>query len=121
MNELLIQDGDLLRELTSNYYANNDFQKIKGEIELATEELELIVGSEVIALARQQLTTEEQERDGLLLRKVQRPLLCWPRCNMYQKNDLSHEDDGRKFKVFHRRTREAAMGVGSWIVTTRFT
>lgn len=99
MNELLIQDGDLLRELTSNYYANNDFEKIKGEIELATEELELIVGSEVIELARQQLTAAEQERDGLLLRKVQRPIALLATLHLYQKNDLSHEDDGRKFKV----------------------
>lgn len=28
-----------LRELTGNYYANNKFDKISGEIELATEEL----------------------------------------------------------------------------------
>lgn len=40
-----------LRELTSNYYANNDFNKIIGEIELAADELEQLVGKPVMNLA----------------------------------------------------------------------
>lgn len=99
MNELIIESGEQLRELTSNYYANNDFNKVRGEIELATEELELIIGSEVMELARKQLAADEQERDSLLLRKVQRPIALLATLHLYQKNDLSHEDDGRKFKV----------------------
>lgn len=96
---LLINDTEELRRLTGNYYANNEFEKIEGEIELATEELELTVGSEVVELARRQLELEEPERDVLLLRKVQRPIALLATLRMYQKNDLSHEDDGRKFKV----------------------
>ena len=45
------QGAKELRELTANYYANNDFTKVIGEIELATEELAQLVGSKVIELA----------------------------------------------------------------------
>lgn len=96
---LLIQDTETLRSLTGNYYANNDFSKMEGEIELAADELEQVVGAEVINLARTQLETSPQEADVLLLRKVQRPIALLATLRMYQKNDLSHEDDGRKFKV----------------------
>lgn len=99
MDELIIKNGEQLRELTGNYYANNDFDKIRGEIELATEELGLIVGSEVIELARKEMQLAESESDQLLVRKVQRPIALLATLRMYQKNDLSHEDDGRKFKV----------------------
>ena len=37
-----------LRELTGNYYANNKFDKIAGEIELAAEELAALVGDDVM-------------------------------------------------------------------------
>lgn len=89
-----------LRELTANYYANNDFDKITGEIELATDELELIVGKQVMELAAlSYLEPEAEDADAGLLRKVQRPIALLATLRLYQKNDLSHEDDGRKFKV----------------------
>lgn len=37
--------------------------------------------------------------DNELVRKVQRPIAIMATLRMYQKNDLSHEDDGRKFKM----------------------
>ena len=33
-----------LRELTGSYYANNSFSKISGDIEVATEELTVLIG-----------------------------------------------------------------------------
>ena len=36
-----------LRELTGNYYANNDFNKIITDIELATEEISALIGVEL--------------------------------------------------------------------------
>jgi hypothetical protein len=89
---LLINSSEELRKLTGNYYANNDFSKIEGDIELATEELAELVGSEVIELASKGDDTE-------LLKKVQRPIAIMATLRLYRKNDLSHEDDGRKFKV----------------------
>lgn len=90
---MLIERTEQLRMLTGNYYANNDFSKIEGDIELATGELAQLVGEGVIALA-------EKADDSEPLRKlVQRPIAILATLRMYQKNDLSHEDDGRKFKV----------------------
>lgn len=85
-----------LRELTGNYYANNDFSKIEGEIERATEELALLIGDGVMKLAEKYYAENEK---GEFVRKVQRPIAIMATLRMYQKNDLSHEDDGRKFKT----------------------
>ena len=90
---LLIERTEQLRALTGNYYANNDFTKVEGDIEQATEELERLVGEGVIALA------EKADDSDPLRRLVQRPIAILATLRMYQKNDLSHEDDGRKFKV----------------------
>lgn len=88
-----------LRELTGNYYANNKFDKISGEIELATEELETLVGDKVVNLAEKYYTEAGEDADAALVRKVQRPIAILATLRMYRKNDLSHEDDGRKFKM----------------------
>ena len=86
--------------MTANYYANNDFTKVIGEIELATEELAQLVGSKVIELAENYyLNPEKEGTDTGIVRKVQRPIALLATLRLYQKNDLSHEDDGRKFKV----------------------
>lgn len=90
---MLIESSEQLRALTGNYYANNDFTKIQGELDQATEELAALVGEGVIGLAEQAV-----EGDPLRL-KVQRPIALLATLRLYQKNDLSHEDDGRKFKM----------------------
>lgn len=88
-----------LRDLTGNYYANNKFDKIAGEIELAAEELAALVGDGVIALAGKYYVEPGEDADAELVRKVQRPIAILATLRMYRKNDLSHEDDGRKFKM----------------------
>ncbi len=88
-----------LRELTGNYYANNKFDKISGEIELATEELSSLIGDEAMKLAEKYYTEPDKDTDAELVRKVQRPVAILATLRMYRKNDLSHEDDGRKFKM----------------------
>ena len=90
---MLIESSEQLRALTGNYYANNDFQKVQGDLDQATEELAALVGEGVIALAEQ---ATEGDRLRLL---VQRPIALLATLRLYQKNDLSHEDDGRKFKT----------------------
>lgn len=88
-----------LRELTGNYYANNKFDKIAGEIELAAEELAALVGDGVMNLAEKYYAEPGEDADAELVRKVQRPIAILATLRMYRKNDLSHEDDGRKFKM----------------------
>lgn len=89
-----------MRELTANYYANNDFNKIIGEIELATDELAQLVGKQVMELAETYYQNPEGADAGAeIVRKVQRPIALLATLRLYQKNDLSHEDDGRKFKT----------------------
>lgn len=88
----LINDAKELRQLTGNYYANNDFAKIVGDLEQAREELVQLIGENVMVLA-------EEGTDDLLTAKVKRPMAILATLRMYQKNDLSHEDDGRKFKT----------------------
>ena len=90
--ELLINSSEELRQLTGNYYANNDFSKVVGDIEQATEELTELVGEKVMEQAAIGNNAE-------LLKKVQRPIAILATLRLYRKNDLSHEDDGRKFKV----------------------
>lgn len=90
--ELLINSSEELRQLTGNYYANNDFSKVVGDIEQATEELSELVGEKVMEKAA-------GGDDAELLKKVQRPIAILATLRLYRKNDLSHEDDGRKFKV----------------------
>ena len=90
---LLIESSEQLRALTGNYYANNDFAKVLGDIEQATDELGRLIGYALIAKAEQ---AGEGDRLRLL---VQRPIAILACLRLYQKNDLSHEDDGRKFKV----------------------
>lgn len=93
------QGAKELRELTANYFANNDFSKIVGEIELAADELAQLVGSKVLELAENYYYNPETNADAGLVRKVQRPIALLATLRLYQKNDLSHEDDGRKFKT----------------------
>ncbi|KAA6330242.1 hypothetical protein EZS27_021037 [termite gut metagenome] len=89
-----------IRSLTSNYYLNNDFNKVAGEIETAQEELITLVGNEVFLKAQKAYDENStDETDILLVSKLQRPIALLATFNLYRKNDLSHEDDGRKFKI----------------------
>ncbi|MDR0939917.1 MAG: hypothetical protein LBN29_11330 [Mediterranea sp.] len=89
-----------LRELTGNYFANNDFSKVAPEIGLATEELGALIGPDIVRQmdAYYNAGCPGGEGDDLL-RKLRRPIAIVATLRMYRKNDLSHEDDGRKFKL----------------------
>ena len=84
--------------LTGNYYANNDFDKIATDIETATRDVSRIVGKEVIKEAEnlyQQSTLENID----LVKLVQRPIAILATLRIMQKNDISHENSGRKVKI----------------------
>lgn len=96
-----------LRDLTGNYYANNEFNKIKSDIKVATYHLCKIVGDAVYARALQAYTNQEasgtdkgQIADvAKFVELVQRPIAIMATLQMYRKNDVSHEDSGRKVVV----------------------
>ncbi len=89
-----------IRELTGNYFANNEFGKIAGEIEMASEELAELIGEEVYQEAEAlYVKMDASDKEKELVKRVQRPIAIMATLRMYQKNDLSHEDDGRKFKI----------------------
>lgn len=90
-----------LRTITGNYYANNDFEKVKTDIDLAKEELVRIVGAAVISKA-EAVYADDSGVDAKykdLVPVVQLPIAILGTLMMYQKNDLSHEDTGRKVKL----------------------
>lgn len=95
---MIIETTEQLRSLTGNYYANNDFNKIESEIGLATDELRLVVGNRVLDWAEEH-KHDLDEPTTTYLNKIRRPIALLATLRMYQKNDLSHEDDGRKFKT----------------------
>lgn len=87
-----------LRELTGNYYANNDFNKIITDIELATEEISALIGVELY----KKVEGWYKETKRMQSRPYKESTTAYRfvgYLRMYQKNDLSHEDDGRKFKI----------------------
>ena len=63
--EQLINSSEELRQLTGNYYANNDFSKVVGDIEQATEELTELVGEKVMEKAAGRDDAELLKKDAL--------------------------------------------------------
>ena len=96
-----------LRDLTGNYYANNEFNKIKSDIKVATYHLCKIVGDAVYERALRAYTNQEESGidEGQIadvakfVELVQRPIAIMATLQMYRKNDVSHEDSGRKVVV----------------------
>lgn len=86
-----------LRSLTGNYYASNGFEKMTGEIMLATAELKKIIGTAVYNLAEAAYHADVVVSDLAL--HVQLPIAILSTFNMYRANDISHEDTGRKVKI----------------------
>ncbi len=89
-----------LRELTGNYYLSNDFKKIKVDIELATEDLIKIIGWEVYSRAEKHYQEFKSDKtNDTLVPHIQLPIAIMATLQMYRKNDVSHEDSGRKIKI----------------------
>jgi hypothetical protein len=96
-----------LRDLTGNYYANNDFNKIKSDIRAASYYLTKVVGEAVYMRALNAYRNKEESGtdEGQIadvpkfIELVQRPIAIMATLQMYRKNDVSHEDSGRKVVV----------------------
>lgn len=85
-----------LRYLTGNYYASNDFEKVKIDLEIAANELARTIGVELIEKAEE---LYESKLDDPLIDILRTPIAFLATLNMYRKNDISHEDSGRKIKI----------------------
>ena len=96
-----------LRDLTGNYYANNDFNKIKSDIKSASYYLTKVIGDDVYVRAIDAYQKNEESGTGegqiadvpKFIELVQRPIAIMATLQMYRKNDVSHEDSGRKVVV----------------------
>lgn len=85
-----------LRTLTGNYFANNDFSKVSGQIGLVTETIKALIGDDTY---REIENLYVANSDSDIIGFVQRPIAILSTLRLYQRNDLSHEDDGRKMKI----------------------
>ena len=103
-----------LRDATGSYYANNDFAKIRTDVELATDAMTKLVGGDVMAraLAHYASTdyllpepTAEQKRNDQLVRFLQVPIAYHATFRYYQTNLVGHEDSGRKVKIDNQNER----------------
>ena len=96
-----------LRDLTGNYYANNDFNKIRSDIKAASYYLTKVIGDDVYVRAIDAYQKNEESGTGegqiadvpKFIELVQRPIAIMATLRMYRKNDVSHEDSGRKVVV----------------------
>lgn len=89
---MIINNNTELRELTSSWYASNEFERIKQDIELETEDLAKIVGDEIIESAQNVAdkdapTDEEKE----LWNRVALPIALMAVFRYGQSNIVAHD------------------------------
>lgn len=97
---MLIQNTVELRNLTGSWYASNDFDRVKEDIEDETEELAQIVGDAVIDLAKEiQSKPDPTPEEAELLKLIKRPIAIMATLRFYQTNLVSHDQSTRKIKV----------------------
>lgn len=90
-----------LHDLTGSYYASNDYSRIKSEVDLAMEDVERITGSAIMRKVEEAYTTTPIPSNDYakLVPFFQLPVAILASLSMTQKNDISHEHDGRKVKI----------------------
>lgn len=89
-----------LSEITGSYYANNNFPKIRMDVELQTEKLIKLIGPEVYKLAEDTYYgTIADEKYNDLVKHIQLPIAVAAVLKFNQTNIVSHEDGGRKLKL----------------------
>lgn len=85
-----------LRSLTGSYFANNDFAKVSGQIEQVSEEVRRMIGGETFSEIEKRYVNAQADD---IITLLQRPIAIMATLRMYQRNDVSHEDSGRKVKI----------------------
>lgn len=111
---------DELKTLTGFMYSYNKFDNIRTDLELAQEDLERIIGAEVMELAENHYKSSnyqaaeldpipEGEPGNILLTElvnhIQLPIAYHAIHSFSQNTDISHEDSGRKVKIDAEREK----------------
>ena len=89
-----------IRRLTGSYYANNDFAQIELDVAQAEDSLRQVISDAVFDSAERLYHDNSHSGNELsFVTKVQRPVAMLAALNYMRKNDVSHEDSGRKVKT----------------------
>src|SRR5690554_464828 len=117
MDILFNRNGDgatELRNATGSYYANNNFDKIRTDVSLATDEMVRLVGGDLMARAlvhynsteyKLSAPTADQKKNDTLVELLQVPIAYKATFRYYQTNLVGHEDSGRKVKIDNENER----------------
>ena len=90
---MIITSSEQLRELTGSFFANADFDRIKGIVANVQAETALIIGTRVMAWM------EEDGKDLEAAAACKTAIAYMATLRYYRLNDISHEDMGRKVKI----------------------
>lgn len=97
---LLFHNVEELRKHIGFLYATAEFQSIKSDLLLATEDLISVVGEEIYLRTLQAYESEfPGKRDEEMISLFQYPIAMLGYLSYVQNADVSHEDSGRKVKI----------------------
>lgn len=97
---LLFHNIEELRKHISFLYATAEFESLKSDLLLATEDLISVVGEEIYLRTLQAYESEfPGKRDEEMISLFQYPIAMLGYLSYVQNADVSHEDSGRKVKI----------------------
>src|SRR5690606_27948315 len=100
---MIITTAKELRQLTSSYFASNDFERIRTDVELQTEELKRLISDAVYNKAKTEYIAPTTEVplpvQPELVKHIQLPIAIMSNYHYMQGNLVTHSDNGRKVKV----------------------
>jgi hypothetical protein len=97
---MFFKTSDEISAITGSYYKNNNFTKVLPFLETTKIKLAKIIGEDTVEKAETIYTSTTQSDDEkTLLLMIQRPVAILGTLELYRHNDISHEDNGRKFKI----------------------
>lgn len=97
-----------LQQLTSSYYANNDFDRVRTLWVLEENQMTKLVGADLMARAlshyrsydfQKSSPSAEEAKNDKLVQLLQIPIAYRTTLRYYQLNTVSHETSGRKVKI----------------------
>lgn len=97
-----------LQQLTSSYYANNDFDRARTLWTLEENKMTALVGGDLMARAlthynsaafQKENPSPEEAKNDKLVNLLQIPIAYRTTLRYYQLNTVSHETSGRKVKI----------------------